>query len=299
MNFSLKQLEYFVAAAEHGNISFAAKQLHVSQPSVSNAISLLEERFDVQLVHRHPAKGISLTNIGRNFCIEARSLLNQAGELSKRTTDLSGSLIGNLDIGCFVTFAPFYIPGLLAGFNADHPGITVNLVEGALDTLQAQLFSGEIEVAMLYDISLDEGLATQAVASLPPYVLLSENHPLATRRSLSLSELEHQDFILLDLPHSRDYFLSLFLRAGVEPRIAHTTTSIEMVRGMVSSGLGYSILSLRPKTNRSYDGTALICKPLRDSGKALSIVIAQVKGARLSARAQAFVTHCESTFPNA
>ncbi|MGI9285513.1 MAG: LysR family transcriptional regulator, partial [Pseudomonadales bacterium] len=255
MHFTLKQLEYFVVAAEHGNVSIAAKQLHVSQPSVSTAISLLEERFDLQLVHRHPAKGISLTNAGRAFTTEARSLLNQAKELSAYADDLSGSLSGSLDIGCFVTFAPFYLPGLLAKFKEVHPGIAINVIEDALDSLQEKLVSGAIEVALLYELGLSDEFATQSVASLPPYVLLSANHRLANRRSLSLHELAKEEFILLDLPHSRDYFISLFLRADVEPRIVHKTTSLEMVRGMVSRGLGYSILTLRPTANMSYDGT--------------------------------------------
>ena len=296
MHFSLKQLEYFVAAADRGNVSVAAKALHVSQPSISTAISLLEQRFDVQLVLRHPAKGISLTSAGRTFAAEARNLLAHAEELNTHAREFSGSLSGSLNIGCFVTFAPFYLPRLLAGFKDTYPGIVTNVIEGALDTLQGDLVSGACEMALLYDLGLRHEIARQPVASLPPYILLSPTHRLAKRRSISLHDLAEEDFVLLDLPHSRDYFIELFLRAGVEPRVVHKTMSLEMVRGMVSRGLGYSILSLRPTSDMSYDGTPVVCRPLKDKVPPLSIVLAHVNGIRLSARAQAFAAHCLISF---
>jgi DNA-binding transcriptional LysR family regulator len=292
MHFTLKQLEYFSAAATHGNLTTAAKALHVSQPSISGAIAHLEKSFDVQLMRRHRAKGVSLTSAGRAFASEVRSLLAHAGELRERATELGTGLAGRLDVGCFVTFAPFYLPGLLMRFAESYPDIAVNIHEGTLDSLQAQLADGTCELALLYDIGVDDALVAQPVNTLPPYVLLSAGHRLAKRRALSLHDLARERFILLDLPHSRDYFLGLFLREGVEPRVAHRTTSLEMVRGMVSRGFGYSILCLRPAADIAYDGSHLACIPLRDELPPLSIVLAHASGARLSARARVFSEHC-------
>ena len=296
MHFTLKQLEYFSAAAAHANITSAAKALHVSQPSISGAIAHLEQCFNMQLMRRHPAKGVSLTGAGRAFAAEARSLLVHAEELTARTMELGAGLVGELDVGCFVTFAPFYLPGLLARFADVHPEITVNIHEGTLDSLQAHLAVGTYELALLYDIGLDDGLVAQPVSTLPPYVLLSADHRLAKRRRLYLHDLVDERFILLDLPHSRDYFLGLFIRAGVNPRIVHKTTSLEMVRGMVSRGFGYSILCLRPAADVAYDGSPLVWRPLKDDVPPLSIVLAHSKDTRLSTRAQVFTEHCLSCF---
>ena len=73
MRYTLKQLQYFVAAAETGSVKLAAQQIPISQPSVSSAISQLEREFDVQLFLRHHAQGLSLTAAGRRMLREARN----------------------------------------------------------------------------------------------------------------------------------------------------------------------------------------------------------------------------------
>ncbi|HRM93052.1 MAG TPA: LysR substrate-binding domain-containing protein, partial [Alicycliphilus sp.] len=91
---------------------------------------------------------------------------------------------------------------------------------------------------------------------------------------LPLAALAQEPFILIDLPHSREYFLSLFRQAGVAPRIAHATPSIEMVRSLVANGLGVSLLTTRPVRDWSYDGKRLACRRLRGPLAAQSVVMA-------------------------
>ena len=88
----------------------------------------------------------------------------------------------------------------------------------------------------------------------------------------------------------------MFLRLDIEPRVSHRSLSFEMVRGLVANGHGYSILNLRPSGDSSYDGAKLVCRPLRDALEPLSIVLARVKGARLTRRAHAFNGHCRDYF---
>ena len=105
MRFTLKQLEYFVAAGEAGSITFAAEKVNISQPSVSAAIAHLEAEFGVQLFIRHHAQGLSLTPAGQRFLLEARSLLAHADDLQQSARGLADELSGELDVGCFITFA--------------------------------------------------------------------------------------------------------------------------------------------------------------------------------------------------
>lgn len=296
MHFTLKQLQYLVAAAEHGNLTAAANALHVSQPSVSSAIAHLERAFQLQLLVRHQAKGVALTPAGARIVAEARSLLAHAAEFAEGSEALAGSLRGTLEVGCFVTFAPFYLPRLLIAFARGQPDVRVNVQEGALDTLQDRLLSGACEVALLYDLGIRDSVETEVLTRLAPYVLLGRDHRLAERKALSLSDLEDESLVLLDLPHSRDYFRAMFLRAGIEPRVSHRSLSFEMVRGLVANGYGYSILNLRPHGDQSYDGARVVCRPLRDPLPPLSIVLARVKGTRLTRRASAFSDHCRRYF---
>ena len=82
MQFTLKHLRYFVAAAERGSVTAAARAIHVSQPSISEAIAHLEAVFDLQLFLRHHAQGLSPTPAGRRLLLEARSLLAHADDLA-------------------------------------------------------------------------------------------------------------------------------------------------------------------------------------------------------------------------
>ena len=83
MRFTLRQLEYFVAAGEAGSITEAARRTHGSQPTVSSAVARLEKALGVELFVRHHAHGVTLTPAGTRFLGEARALLRQAVELER------------------------------------------------------------------------------------------------------------------------------------------------------------------------------------------------------------------------
>ena len=94
MQYTLKQLRYFAAAAEEGSVTGAAKAIRVSQPSISEAIAHLEDAFDLQLFVRHHARGLALTPAGQRLLVEARSLLAHAGDLSQSVGGLADKLAG-------------------------------------------------------------------------------------------------------------------------------------------------------------------------------------------------------------
>ena len=81
MRFTLRHLEYFVAAGETGSVTLASERINISQPSISTAISHLETELGVQLFVRHHAQGLSLTPAGHRLLREAKGLLDQAHNL--------------------------------------------------------------------------------------------------------------------------------------------------------------------------------------------------------------------------
>jgi len=297
-DYTLRQLSYFVATAEGGSVAEAARRLNVAQPSVSSAIHKLEDLFGVQLFLRHHAQGVSLTSAGRRLVAEARSLLAYAEELSDRAQGLGRTLRGRLDVGCFLSFAPLYLPGLLTRFAADYPDVEIQLHEAPQDGLVDDLETGRIDLALLYDIGLGPALTQEPLIELPPYALLPDAHPMARHRQagVSLRELAAQPLILLDVPPSRDYFTGLFRPLAVEPRIGFRTPSFETVRGMVANGLGYSLLVTRPAGDLSYDGRPLACRPILEPSEPGRIVVARLAQARPTRLIEAFLAFCRSYF---
>jgi len=263
IRFSLRQLSYFVAAAEDGSTLRASETLHVSQPAVSMAISQLEQTFGQRLFVRRHAQGIELTPFGRRKLVEARHLLAHAAALGAPEGDQN--LEGELEIGVLSTLAPWFVPAMTRAFAENHPGVRIKVKEDYLDALYRDLDTGVIEMALVYDYNLAEEVEQVELASFAPYVLLPANHPLAEADSVSLHDVAAESYVLIDLPYSRDYFLSLFRAVGTRPSRIIRAGSLEMVRGMVAHGHGVSTLVTRPVGDISYDGKPLVCRPIRET----------------------------------
>ncbi len=126
MRFTLKQIAYFVAAAEAGSITQASERVNISQPSISSAITALEEVYRIQLFIRHHAQGLSLTAEGQHFLREARALLLQAEEVENAALTISARVAGPLEVGCLSTLFPLVIPELQTQFKARYPDVRVS-----------------------------------------------------------------------------------------------------------------------------------------------------------------------------
>jgi flavin reductase (DIM6/NTAB) family NADH-FMN oxidoreductase RutF/DNA-binding transcriptional LysR family regulator len=201
-----------------------------------------------------------------------------------------------LAIGCHQVLAPYVVPALVARLTKLHPDIALTLLEADQAHLIASLRRNDMEVALLYDFALEADLEVTALADLSPYVLLPEGHPLANESSIALKDLTAEPLVLLDSEPSRDYFLSLFQDRGLTPSIAYRTRSLEMVRGLVGHGLGYSILATKPANNMSYDGRALVARPLSDTVKSSRLALVTLAKRDLSPLALDFAAHCRSFF---
>lgn len=274
--FTLRQLDYFVATAQSGSLAEAASKTNVSQPSISTAIAKLEEQLGVQLFVRHHAQGVSLTPTGRRMLGDARNLLRQAADFEHAAADAGDTMRGELQLGCFVTLAPVFMPALITQFAELHPGVSLRVHEGTQDDLTTGLTTGRLDLALLYDLDLPDGIHLDHMETCHPYALLPEGHALTNRKRLVLKDLMTEPLILLDVPPSRKYFLGLFAAAGLEPKVAYTSSSLEMVRGLVGRGAGVSLLVTRPHGDRTYDGQPLAIRPLTVDTKPSEIALARL-----------------------
>ena len=294
MRFTLKQLSYFVAAGEAGSILRAAQNIHVSQPSISNAIAHLEDVFQIQLFIRHHAQGMSLTTAGSQILEQAQALLRDADELNSFAGKLSEQVFGSINVGCFIPLAPIVTPELCHGFMQSHTGVEVNVSEGDQAELLGRLKKGAIDLALTYDLQLENDIAFSALVELPPYVLLAADHPLADTPSLALESLANERFILLDLPLSDAYFMSLFDSHQLKPNIYARTRHIEVQRALVAQGYGYSLANVRPVNQHSLDGSRLRYVPLSGYNPGLTLGIATLANIRKTIVVDIFSQFCRA-----
>lgn len=294
--FTLRQLDYFVTTAQSGSLAEAAAKANVSQPSISTAIAKLEEQLGVQLFVRHHAQGVSLTPTGRRMLGDARNLLRQAADFEHFAADAGDTMRGELQLGCFVTLAPVFMPALITQFARLHPGVTLRVHEGTQDDLATGLTTGRLDLALLYDLDLPDGIHLDHMQTCHPYALLPEGHVLAKRKRLALKDLMTEPLILLDVPPSRKYFLGLFSAAGLDPKVAFTSSSMEMVRGLVGRGAGISLLVTRPHGDRTYDGQPLVIRPLETGAKPSEISIARLGQITPTRLMETFSDFCRDWF---
>lgn len=245
LRFTLRQLEYFTVTAHTGSIAATSRILNVSSPSISTALSQLEKDLGAVLFVRRRPQGLSLTEAGRTLSAQAELILNNATELTRMAGMVSHSIQGHLHLGCLVSFAQIVVPKLRRSFEAAHPAVKLSQSELTQSEIFTALRQGDIDLAISYAIDLPYDLEFQAIKSLPPFVMLAPDHPLAKNKILKVEQLTDHAMVLLDLPLSSDYFLSFFNRTGPRPIIAERTKDLAVARSLVANGFGFSVIKGR------------------------------------------------------
>jgi DNA-binding transcriptional LysR family regulator len=273
MNLSIRQLRYVCEVASLGSVQAASKALHISQSSILAAIALAEGEMGARIFERRPARGVQITPSGERFISAARIMLSAATEFDRAIGDLSERVPKVLRIGCFEPFGALFMPEMLRRY-VDHVGdVEIDLLEGDQVQLQSWLSEGIIDLAVLYDIgSITAGTMTK-ICKVPAHALLHADDPLAARDAVWLADIATRPFVLLDMPQTATYLLTLFDILAKRPEVRFHTRSYETVRSAVASGFGMSILNMRPIGRATADGSAIVRRPILDELPPPSVII--------------------------
>ncbi|TPE50163.1 LysR family transcriptional regulator [Amaricoccus solimangrovi] len=293
LRFTLRQLEYLLAVGEAGGVTQAAERVNVSAPSISTAIAQVEAEFGLPLFIRKHAHGLTPTGAGRAFLAQARRVITAAEELHAMANDLSDTVRGPLAVGCLVTFAQLVLPELRRRFEDRYAGVAVRQHELNHAEIIERLRVANLDIGLTYDLGVPGDIVFEPLAELPPFVMLSPDDPLARAEALRPEDLVDHGMVLLDLPHSGDYFLSIFGRFGLRPRIAERTRDMSVARAMVANGFGYTVVTARARHDLAPDGKPLAFVPLAGLAP-LSLGIALSRAAHRTATVEAFLEHCRA-----
>lgn len=293
-SFTLVQLRYFTAVARLENMRAASYELNVTQSTLSAAIGQLERELGVQLFHRRSNRGLRLTVAGRRLLVGARTVLEDADQLHHLVRAEGEELAGDLVAGIFSPLAPFLAPSILTAFKERHPAVKLSFLEADQESLIRALAEGVCETALMYDLGLGTEYEYQVLQLVPPHIVVSESHPRAATpdEPVHLREFEAEPFILLDLKHSREYYLDIFKRLGVRPRIRHLVSGYETVRSYVSMGHGYSLLNWRLTRDLTYAGGRVVALELADDLPPTELVLVRLPEGRPTRKSLAFQQIC-------
>lgn len=294
LRFTLRQLEYFVAVGEAGSILRAAQKINVSSPSISVAIGQLEAELGIKLFARKHAHNLSLTQAGRQFMEQAGRVLTEAQEVMRLASTISDTVQGPLKVGCLLTFAQLVLPNLRRRFEDQYPQVTISQSELNQTVIFDQLRRAQIDIALTYDLSIPKDFSFIPITELPPYAMLARDHPLAHLDTVTAAQLREHPMVLLDLPHSSDYFLSYFDHVGGPPKITEKTRDMAVLQSLVANGFGYSIVNTRTLNDTAPDGAPLKFVPLAKPMRSMFIGVALIKEMANVLVVEAFVEHCKA-----
>lgn len=291
MTLSLRAMRYLQAVLKRGSITAAAEEMNVAPSAIASALNQAEDAFGMALVTRARAKGVFPTLAGHDVQRRIDDLLERYDALLTDVSDLQSGVSGTLAIGYNAPIAPAFLPEICAQLLTAHPDVTLSFTEADNTSVQKGLLNGQFD-AIIYVAELpNPQIATQPLIFAPTYFLCPADHPLAAGKTVSVSQITHEPLILLDRPAARGYYMDLLEQTGEELRIVATANSTEMVRSMVASGIGVSLLNMRPREVPPYAGREICCLPVSGaaSGVTLSLGLAPGPKRRL---VQMFVDKC-------
>lgn len=240
--FTLRQLQYIVAVAEHKSFRKAADSCNVAQPSLSAQVAQAEEALGLQLFERDKRK-VTLTAGGRRLVEQADQLLRGADGLVESASTLADPLAGTLKLGVIPTLAPYVLPEVAPALRDGLPKVDFVWSENKTSVLVEQVKEAELDAALLALESDLGGLSTLSLGKDPFVFAASPNHRLGDSDSpIRLSQLENEQVLLLNDGHCfRDQVLSFCARVGAE-ETGYRSTSLPTLVQMAAGGAGVTIL---------------------------------------------------------
>lgn len=241
-----RRLQVFHAVARHLSFTKAAEALLMTQPAVTFQIKQLEDQYNVRLFERGHGR-ISLTPAGEMVLEYADQILGLTDELEARLGDMTGLMRGTLVIGASTTIAEFMLPSVLGEFNALYPQVKPRLIVGNSELIQNRVAEHGVDIGLVESVTTANGLLAESCSPDELVVICAPDYPLAGRQQITPEELLDYEYIARE-PGSgtRETVEQYFRTAGFSPDQLKTLMELgspEALKGVVMSGLGFSIVS--------------------------------------------------------
>jgi DNA-binding transcriptional LysR family regulator len=238
----LRQLEIIRAIADTGSFTAAGERLHVSQSAISRQILLLEEELGEPVFHRI-GRRIRITPAGESLLQLSHRVFQDLQETVASISDKRDSLSGTMRLVGGMTVCLYVFPALLAEVRRVHPHLDMKVTVGSAERSIAMLRSGAGDLGMITLPVEATDLVSVPVLQEELLLITYPAHPLAKKKSISAADLDKQDFVLFETGSiTRRLVESFFARERVEANVIMETENVEIIKAMVRSGLGISII---------------------------------------------------------
>lgn len=276
---TLTELKYVLAVARERHFGRAAESCYVAQPTLSVAIKKLEDELGVLLFERGGGGDISVTPAGERVVEQAARIFELVDGIKDLAAAAKDELSGPLRLGVIYTIAPYLLPWLIPEMNRSAPKMPLLLEENYTKVLTEKLKKGEIDAMLIATPVEDPGLLSLPLYDEPFSVALPAGHPLRKKKSVTSSDLDAENILLLGTGHCfRDQVLQACpaLNRTASGGLAKTleSSSLETIRHMVASGVGVTVLPCTATRMNYVDDTLLTLRPFKDAPPSRLVSIA-------------------------
>jgi DNA-binding transcriptional LysR family regulator len=258
---TLKQLKTFIAVAETLKMSEAAKKLYISQPTVSQIISDLEEEFHAVFFKRYPKK-LELTPMGKLFLERAIHVMVSYENLNQFMN--SSKTIRPLRVGATLTIGDTMISDILQLLKETHPDIEASVYIENTKILEHRLIHNELDISFVEGIIFNDKIVTEPILEDSLQLICSKDHPFAQKEILQLEDLRNQDFIMREVGSgTRLIFENLMNTHHIPVHVKWESYSGAAIIDAVKHNMGVAVISTRYIKN-SFDANQLHTCPIQD-----------------------------------
>lgn len=241
-----RRLQAFRAVAKHRSFTKAADALCMTQPAVTFQIKQLEDHFNARLFDRAGGR-ITLTPAGMVALGYAERILDLCDELDAKVRELTGRESGPLTIGASTTIAEFLLPRIVGEFKSLHPGIVPQLVVANSEVIQARVAERSLDLGFIEGDSHLPTLVTDVCCEDELEVVCAPSHPLARQKSVAVETLPGFPYVIREQGSGTREVIDHYLqKAGLSVdslEIIMEATSPEALKGLVATGLGFTVMS--------------------------------------------------------
>ena len=241
---------------ELGSFTKAAESLGYTQSSISQMIASLESELSIKLLTRS-RYGVKLTIEGADLYPFIERSIYQYRSMLEKANEIKGLETGIIRVGTISSVTCHWMPQLINGFKKEYPNVQFLFHQGDYTLIPEWIASGQIDFGFI-NPNADTNLNTKTIKTGEMLAVLPKNHPLAKKKSISLSDLTDEPYILLEEGHYSEP-MAAFETAGIIPNIQYTIHDDYAIMMMVEEGLGVSILAELILRRTNYD---IICLPL-------------------------------------
>ncbi|WP_342247373.1 LysR family transcriptional regulator [Pseudomonas sp. OTU5201] len=262
---TLKQLQYFVAIADTGQISKAAQRCHVTQSSMTASLKGLEEVVGASLFSRH-SSGVRLTEAGARFLWHAQLIEAAVKEAVAAAAVEPVHLTGTVRMGVTETITAYVLPSLLPAIEQKFPNLNLEVVEHQRQDVEQLILDGNLDIALLLASNLPERghIDCQTLLKSSRQLWGHPEHPLMLADRVELADVAQHDYILLDMDEHIATVRKYWDQYGLSPRVRLQSRSIEAVRSLVAAGRGIAILSDLVYRPWSLEGQRIVRRVIAD-----------------------------------